>query len=438
MGGLVSCLACQAVSCACSGLCSCCGKVACSRKLGGRIWYTTIFFFFALLAWIFRSWGNDILKWIPEIQYCQEKECFGVLGVYRIGFALSTFHFIQAPIMIGVKSFSDFRVKIQDGFWPIKLLLLGALFVASFFIPNEFFGYFGWFALIASGIFILIQLILLVDLAHSWAENWISKMNFFDEERCNPWWWGLLSFSLLFYVIVIALVIVMFIFFCKDPDKCELNIFFIVFNIVFVLLISALAIHPKVQSMNPHSSILQSSMVSAYTTYLTWSALLSEPKDMDCNPFAYNSNANSFSLLLGSIFTILSVCYATFRAATSDFVGEDSHLIQEEEKTDNKEEESEKNAKEETSEDPDELGTVPYSLARFHLIFALGALYLSMLMSNWYTISPNGKDEITVDTGMGSVWVKIISSWLSIFLYIWTLVAPVLFPDRDWGFKTDV
>ncbi|KHJ75098.1 hypothetical protein OESDEN_25286, partial [Oesophagostomum dentatum] len=32
---------------------------------------------------------------------------------------------------------------------------------------------------------------------------------------------------------------------------------------------------------------------------------------------------------------------------------------------------------------------------------------------------------------MASVWVKIVSSWLCVALYGWTLVAPALFPDRE-------
>ena len=30
-----------------------------------------------------------------------------------------------------------------------------------------------------------------------------------------------------------------------------------------------------------------------------------------------------------------------------------------------------------------------------------------------------------------AVWIKITSSWLGLLVYIWTLIAPVFFPDRD-------
>jgi len=62
-----------------------------------------------------------------------------------------------------------------------------------------------------------------------------------------------------------------------------------------------------------------------------------------------------------------------------------------------------------------------------------------MLMSDWQTVAAtttsNGVAHITVDSGIGAVWVKIVSSWIAVGLYIWTLIGPVLFPDRDWSRK---
>jgi len=39
--------------------------------------------------------------------------------------------------------------------------------------------------------------------------------------------------------------------------------------------------------------------------------------------------------------------------------------------------------------------------------------------------------HLTLDRGWASVWVKVVSSWVCSLLYIWTLVAPLLFPDRE-------
>jgi hypothetical protein len=41
--------------------------------------------------------------------------------------------------------------------------------------------------------------------------------------------------------------------------------------------------------------------------------------------------------------------------------------------------------------------------------------------------------EGQVDVGWASVWVKIASQWATAGLYLWTMMAPVLLPDRDFG-----
>ena len=40
-------------------------------------------------------------------------------------------------------------------------------------------------------------------------------------------------------------------------------------------------------------------------------------------------------------------------------------------------------------------------------------------------------DLTTLSSNDASVWVKIISSWLCLSLYLWSLVAPILLPDRE-------
>lgn len=39
----------------------------------------------------------------------------------------------------------------------------------------------------------------------------------------------------------------------------------------------------------------------------------------------------------------------------------------------------------------------------------------------------------TMQSSMPAVWVKMSSSWLGLGLFLWTLVAPLLFPDRDFN-----
>ncbi len=93
-----------------------------------------------------------------------------------------------------------------------------------------------------------------------------------------------------------------------------------------------------------------------------------------------------------------------------------------------------KTKKEVPDVDPSE--PVPYSFSRFHLVFALGSAYIAMLFTEWNTISSQ-TDTPQIDAGDPSVWVKMASSWVGILIYLWTLLAPVCFPDRDFGYQKD-
>lgn len=76
---------------------------------------------------------------------------------------------------------------------------------------------------------------------------------------------------------------------------------------------------------------------------------------------------------------------------------------------------------------------VNYSWSLFHLMFALATLYVMMTLTNWY--SPGeGVSIDTISANMSAVWVKIVSAWICFALYMWTLVAPVVLPERDFSF----
>lgn len=63
---------------------------------------------------------------------------------------------------------------------------------------------------------------------------------------------------------------------------CGLNRFFITFNMVLCLIVSVLSIMPQVQERISRSGLLQSSVVTLYVVYLTWSALSNNP-NKDCH-----------------------------------------------------------------------------------------------------------------------------------------------------------
>jgi hypothetical protein len=66
---------------------------------------------------------------------------------------------------------NDFRAGIQNGFWGFKYLLIIGGMIGAFWIPDGAFGeVWMYFGMIGGFLFILIQLVLIIDFAHSWAE----------------------------------------------------------------------------------------------------------------------------------------------------------------------------------------------------------------------------------------------------------------------------
>ena len=59
-------------------------------------------------------------------------------------------------------------------FWGIKFILIMAGIVGAFFgIPHGSFGQvWMYFGMVGGFLFILVQLVLIVDFAHNWAEAW--------------------------------------------------------------------------------------------------------------------------------------------------------------------------------------------------------------------------------------------------------------------------
>ncbi|CAH1767522.1 3107_t:CDS:2, partial [Entrophospora sp. SA101] len=135
-----------------------------------------------------------------------------------------------------------------------------------------------------------------------------------------------------------------------------------------------LSIHPVIQEENSRSGLSQASMVAFYCTYLI----------LICNPLLDTANGTRVTtVVIGALFTFMAIAYSTSRAATQDITS----------------------------------GTRSGSL--------LAAV------ENGNTIQITGSDELVIiGRSLISVWVKVVCSWICLLLYFWSLLAPVLLPER--------
>ncbi|KAL1449993.1 hypothetical protein WDU94_002456 [Cyamophila willieti] len=453
-------MACCCGSMACS-LCSCCTNGKSSTLT--RIMYAVMLLVGTIIACITLAPGlQDFLRKVPfcdksdtiasSLGYNGSIDCKAVVGymaVYRICFGMAMFFLLMALMMIGVKSSRDNRAPIQNGMWGMKYVLVALIVVAAFFIPAD--SPFGttmmYIGMIGGFVFILIQLVLLVDFAHSWAEVWVSN---YEETESRGWCAALYSVTLINYGLTLAGTIILFNYFASN-EGCGLNKFLISLNLIFVIILSIVSILPDVQEHQPRSGLLQSSVVSLYTIYLIWSSLSSNP-DKNCNPGALlgwsltgntatsvtdpnitnkvNFDTHSFISLLLWLGAIL---YSSLRTAskTSKMSLADKVLVADQDDVLSNDGGESGAGQRRAPVDNEEDGVV-YSWSFFHSMFILATLYVMMTLTNWY--SPNSSIE-SLNSNEASYWVKIISSWFCVGIYIWTLVAPMVLRDRDFTFE---
>uniref|UniRef100_A0A0D6R1S6 Serine incorporator n=1 Tax=Araucaria cunninghamii TaxID=56994 RepID=A0A0D6R1S6_ARACU len=414
----------------CCGLCGCglCTTVAGSlTKRSARLAYCGLFAFSLIVAWILREVAAPLMKkipWINDFSHTPSTEWFQTDAVLRVSLGNFLFFTILALVMIGIKTQNDIRDGWHHGGWIVKMICWSLLIILMFFLPNPVISVYELLSKFGSGLFLLVQVIILLDFTHAWNDAWVAK----DEQF---WYIALLLVSIVCYIATYAFSGLLFYWFNPSGNDCSLNVFFIVMTMILAFAFAVLALHPKI-----NGSLLPASVISVYCAYLCYSGLSSEPRDYKCNGLHSHSKAVSTgTLIIGLLTTTLSVVYSAVRAGSSTtFLSPPSSprggsqrplLAPKDEEEGQKDEHKDKDGKKE------EARPVSYSYTFFHLIFALASMYSAMLLTGW-TSSTKDSEQL-IDVGWPSVWVRICTEWVTAGLYVWSLVAPLIFPDREFS-----
>jgi len=238
---------------------------------------------------------------------------------------------------------------------------------------------------------------------------------------------------------------------------CTVNQALISLTIIAIVFLNAVSVYAE------RGSLFVASIVSVYGTYLCYSGLQSNPDS--CNRFP--GEKNTLSLWIGIVITAAALSYAGFSVSSSTgraligrhSVEEVSEERQMKPNDQNKTEEIEVN---EIEGKNDAVEKEPMARSNyddlednskanksgknqkqaisdddkaernrnvvFHVCMALAAIYYAMLYTNWATDS----ESKSTRSGRGniSLIINISSEWLSFVLYLWTLFAPKIFPNR--------
>ncbi|OAJ44140.1 hypothetical protein BDEG_27406 [Batrachochytrium dendrobatidis JEL423] len=176
---------------------------------------------------------------------------------------------------------------------------------------------------------------------------------------------------------------------------------------------------PKVLENHAKGGLLPSSVLALYNTFLVAVSAVSNPDHCQIGVvWASTANATKTSgdtavEVAGIAFLVINIAYLAFSTSTMDISGKSSVAV---------------------SSDQGE--TIEYNFSVFHLIFILTAFYMASVFTNWSVFSIStvaGVDLSAVDKGVGPMWVSVATSWINVLLYIWSLLAPIVFSNRDFS-----
>eukprot|EP00386_Alphamonas_edax_P004805 GDKI01015141.1.p1 GENE.GDKI01015141.1~~GDKI01015141.1.p1 ORF type:complete len:444 (+),score=65.03 GDKI01015141.1:138-1469(+) len=442
MGGMIS-AGCTALNVCCTTMtvASClasCVKV--SSQTAKKLYFFLIAYS-TLLALLLRynsyEWFNGYFKYTSYVKFVYEcnnsteyptqdavEGCIRNQAVYRVAFSLTCMFVVQLLCTSCGK-----RLANDSHRWAfiLRFIYVPLMFFVFSFVPNRVFEGYADACVYLCFIFILFQIISLIDFAYAWNTTWVNN---FSETDNKGWLVGIVGASVGLIISSFTGVVLMYMNYTTTVSKWVISIGF-----VFSLLLGGLSVTPYC----PHGTLLTSAVVFAYVTWTTWTALISNPD--------YRIVQDQVSrIVIGLIIAAVSVGYSAYSLANQP----DLFHINDAEKSggdgasEGGEEEERRDSV--TPTDPETglatpAGGVTRTVARrvkgdmslggiryFHTIMLAFSFYFCMLCSNWRS----AKYE-EMGSGWEAFWVQVAGGWAVLLLYLWTLIAPALFPDRDFG-----
>jgi hypothetical protein len=150
--------------------------------------YLFIFLASSVLAVVLRYWGQQALPWVSQISSgCSAGQCFGAQAVYRVSLALALFFSFMAALT------ALLPVTHLAG-WLVKLLLYVTVLGLTLLIPNDNMVQFANAARVFSVVFLLAQVLIIIDFAYKVHEGIVARAEAYDADAERRGWEpGLLS-----------------------------------------------------------------------------------------------------------------------------------------------------------------------------------------------------------------------------------------------------
>jgi len=311
------------------------------------------------------------------------------------------------------------------------------MLLICFFIPNSFFDNtgFAWVARVVSMFFLILQILVLIDFAYVWNDDWVERAFPSDGGDDNKNWLFMVLGSA-FILFLVALVGIPLLF--SYYGDCTVGVVFSSLTLTGIVFFTGITLF-RYQIVGQEGAILPAGVVAAYCTYLCWSALESNPHN-ECKPF-HTSEEHPAGVIIGMIVASASLMWTVLSASsgvedlisgTHDPSDSDANRPFNEDSGGPLYQAVASNAEGDYDEDEDDWPED--RLWIFHLTLFTASMYMAMLLTNWGSAThAEGNEDGKV--GTASMWVKILSQWLTMLIYVWSLIAPAILSEyREFDF----
>jgi len=413
MTSLISNAICCAGNCLCHAVSNICSD---SMKINPKFFSKIGFILLNILALAFSLiilfYGQGFMKHFNDYIKCpasDNSDCLGISSIYRMSLALVIMHGV-------VILFSLFGKKVGDVInrhcWTFKLILVFGIYLGFLFVDNSFFTIYAGVSKYVSLLFIIFQVLVIISFAH--VIN-IKLVEGLDEENkaCKYQFW-LLFLSLFFTGVSLYWIVISFMKFSYS--------FWNVLIVCVTILLGGGFTYISISELVNRKRLLTSIYMFSFITYLCWSGLNSQPNEKKED---IDVNFSVADIFVGLFYLVSALSYVGFYV-------KDTHKP----KNSDEREALNKNpiveeAKEVVDDDENDLTSSHYY---FHLFMMVLSAYYCMLLTNWSVIDSSQTDPKILAPSWSSFWIKISAVLVSSLLYVWILIAPKLFPDREFHF----
>merc|ERR1719421_420779 len=154
------------------------------------------------------GYWNDRFHCAPEhtdaiMIICCKNTCGGIFAVYRFSWVLCLFFTALMFCTIGT---TKFGAKMHRGFWFLKVFILLGLLIAAVFVDNHAMAAYREFARFASMLFLLVQIVLLIDFGYR-TNEWLVELDdqSDNDNKCCNWKMAILGGAVVLYAAAIAM-----------------------------------------------------------------------------------------------------------------------------------------------------------------------------------------------------------------------------------------